>query len=315
MAIKLGYLLPTREKIMENRPAVAPLIELARRAEATGLDCVWVGDSLLAKPRHEPLTLLAAIAAHTQTIALGTAVLLAVLRNPVLLAHQIATLDQISSGRLILGVGTGADLPSIRAEFAAVGVPFDKRGSRLLETMELCRALWAGEPVDWSGTWSLQDAVIGPTPFTRRGPPVWAGGNVDAVLRRTGRHFDGWFPSAPSQAASWAERWSRVRESAELAGRDPNELTGALYLTLSVDDDASKANERLDGYLQRYYNRDPQLVRAEQACYAGSLEGAAEWLKSYVDAGATEFALRVPGEHERNIDRVASLRDTIEAMI
>lgn len=311
MTVEFGYLLPTRERIMEGKPLVAPLVELAERAESLALDSVWVGDSLLAKPRHEPLTLLAAIAGRTRKIRLGTAVLLAVLRNPVLLAHQLATLDQACAGRLILGVGTGADLPSIRAEFAAAGVPFEKRGSRLLETMQLCRALWTGQPVDWDGLWTLRDAVIGPTPFTPGGPPIWAGGNVDAVLERTGRHFDGWFPSAPSDATLWGERWSRVRAHATDAGRDPGALAGALYLTLSVDDDASKANERLDDYLQRYYNREPHVIRAEQACYAGSLKGAADWLRGYVDAGATCFALRFPGDHERNMDRVGSLRELV----
>lgn len=313
MTVKLGYLLPTREQVMEGRPSAAPLIELAVLAESTGLDAVWVGDSVIAKPRHDPLTLLAAIAARTRTIRLGTAVLLAVLRNPVLLAHQIATLDQISAGRLILGVGTGADLPSIRNEFAAAGVPFERRGARLLESMQLCRALWTGKPVDWDGLWSLREAVVGPTPYARDGPPIWAGGNVDAVLRRTGRHFDGWFPSAPSDATLWAERWRRVRESAVSAGRDPGSIVGALYLSLSVDDDASKASDRLDDYLQRYYNRDPRRVRAEQACYAGNLEGAAEWLRSYVDVGATDFALRFPGDHERNIERAAALGELLGA--
>ena len=88
MSIELGYLLPTREQVMAGRPEIAPLLELTQRAESVGLDSVWVGDSLLAKPRHEPLTLLAAIAGRTQTLKLGTAVLLAVLRNPVLLAHN-----------------------------------------------------------------------------------------------------------------------------------------------------------------------------------------------------------------------------------
>ena len=313
MNVQLGYLLPTREQIMQGRTSTTPILELAKRAESSGLDCVWVGDSLIAKPRHEPLTLLAAIAAHTHSIRIGTAVLLAVLRNPVLLAHQIATLDQISSGRLILGVGTGADLPSIRSEFAAVGVPFERRGARLLETMQLCKALWCGKPVDWDGTWTLRGAVIGPTPYTSSGPPIWAGGNVEAVLKRTGAYFDGWFPSAPSQATLWAERWNRVQKSAEAAGREPDELTGALYLTLSVDDETPTANARLDDYLQRYYNRDPRLVRAEQACFAGNLDGAAEWLNGYVEAGATHFALRFPGDHERNIDRAVSMREKISA--
>jgi alkanesulfonate monooxygenase SsuD/methylene tetrahydromethanopterin reductase-like flavin-dependent oxidoreductase (luciferase family) len=99
MQLKLGYLLPTREQIMEGLPGAAPLLSLAERAETLGYDSVWVGDSLLARPRHEPLTLLAGVAGRTRRIELGTAVLLPALRNPVVLAHIVATLDQVSEGR------------------------------------------------------------------------------------------------------------------------------------------------------------------------------------------------------------------------
>jgi len=109
--MKIGYLLPTREQIMEGRPEAAPLLDLAAQAEALGFDSVWVGDSLTARPRHDPLTLLAGVAGRVPRIALGTAVLLPALRNPVVLAHQVATLDQVSEGRLILGVGFALNSP------------------------------------------------------------------------------------------------------------------------------------------------------------------------------------------------------------
>src|SRR3982751_1204306 len=133
MAPKLGYLLPTREQIMEGKPDAAPLLALATGAEAEGYDSIWVGDSLLARPRHDPLTLLAAVAARVPRVELGTAVLLPALRNPVVLAQQVATLDQISEGRVILGVGIASDFPNIRSESVAAGVPFEKRVGRLLE--------------------------------------------------------------------------------------------------------------------------------------------------------------------------------------
>ena len=105
MTVRIGYLLPTRESVMEGHHAAAPLLKLAEKAEGLGYDSVWVGDSLLARPRHEPLTLLAGVAGRTTDIALGTAILLPALRNPVVMAHQISTLDQVSEGRTIIGVG------------------------------------------------------------------------------------------------------------------------------------------------------------------------------------------------------------------
>ncbi|MDP6706596.1 MAG: LLM class flavin-dependent oxidoreductase [Alphaproteobacteria bacterium] len=194
----IGYLLPTREQIMEGRPEAASLLALAERAEGLGYDSLWVGDSLLARPRHEPLTLLAGVAGRVGRVSLGTAVLLPALRNPVLLAHQVATLDQVSEGRLILGIA--ADVPNIRAEFGSAGVPFEKRVGRMLEGLRLCRALWTGEPVDWEGRWQVEGGVLAPTPHRPGGPPIWIGGSVQASLERAGRHFDGWFPTGPDAA-------------------------------------------------------------------------------------------------------------------
>ena len=118
---RVGYLLPTRERVMEGRDETGSLLALAEKAEGLGYDSLWVGDSLLARPRHDPLTLLAAVAARTRKPELGTAVLLPALRNPVVLAQQVATLDRIAEGRVILGVGIAADVPNIRAEFTAAG--------------------------------------------------------------------------------------------------------------------------------------------------------------------------------------------------
>src|SRR5581483_11688627 len=151
---KLGYLLPTRERVMEGQPETGPLLALAEKAEGLGFDSIWVGDSVTAKPRHDPLVLLAALAGRTRKAELGTAVLLPALRNPVLLAHQAATLDRLCEGRLILGIGIAADTPAVRRDFEATGVPFDKRVARMNEAMQLCRALWTGQPVDWTGLWT-----------------------------------------------------------------------------------------------------------------------------------------------------------------
>src|SRR5580698_99819 len=105
MAVHTGYLLPTRERIMEGLHETGPLLDLATRAAALRFASIWVGDSLTARPRHDPLTLLAAVAVRAPRLSIGTAVLLPMLRNPVILAHQVATLDQIAEGKLILGVG------------------------------------------------------------------------------------------------------------------------------------------------------------------------------------------------------------------
>ena len=195
---KLGYLLPTRERVMENHHETGSLLALAETAEKLGYDSIWVGDSVTARPRHDPLTLLAAVAARTRKAELGTAVLLPALRNPVLLAHQVATVDRIAEGRLILGIGIASDMPAIRLEFEAVGVPFDKRVGRMNEAIRLCKALWTGKPVDWSKLWTVKQGTVGPTPHRPGGPPIWFGGGLPAGRERTGKLYDGWFPNLPT---------------------------------------------------------------------------------------------------------------------
>ena len=310
MSMKLGYLLPTRERIMHGQPDAAPILELADRAENMAFDSVWIGDSLLARPRHDPITMLAAIAGRTTRVELGTAVLLPALRNPVVLAHQFATLDQISQGRVILGVGIAADVPSIRAEFAAAGVPFEKRVGRMMEGLRLCQAFWRGEVVDWEGRWPVQQGVLAPTPHRPGGPPIWGGGSAPASLTRAGKNFDGWFPTGPD-AAGWGEQWQVVREAAREAGRNADDLTGALYLTMVIDDDADKAQSQINAYLEEYYGVAAAVMTARQACFAGPAGAAAEWLQGYADVGATHLVLRFAGDNERHMDMIADIRQSL----
>jgi alkanesulfonate monooxygenase SsuD/methylene tetrahydromethanopterin reductase-like flavin-dependent oxidoreductase (luciferase family) len=237
-------------------------------------------------------------------------VLLPALRNPVVLAQQVATLDQIAEGRLILGVGIATDVPNIRAEFVAAGVPFEKRVGRMLEGLRLCRALWTGETVDWEGRWTVTKSVLGPTPYRKGGPPIWIGGSVHESLERVGRLFDGWFPNHPG--ADWyAERWQEVQGIARAAGRDPAAITGAAYLTLAIDEDEGRANQRLDAFLEHYYGQPAAAMRARQACYAGSPAGAAAWLRGFAQAGASHLCLRFTGDHERHLETVAGMRAEI----
>lgn len=306
MSLKIGYLLPTRENIMEGRPAAAPLLALAEKAEGLGYDSLWIGDSILARPRHDPITLMAAVAARTTKPEIGTAVLLPALRNPVVLAHQIATLDQISEGRIILGMGIAADVPNIHAEFEACGVPWEKRVGRFLEGIRLCQALWSGEPVDWDGRWKVEQGVVGPTPHRKGGPPIWGGGAVPGALKRVARNFDGWFPTGPD-AEGYGERLNEVRKLTEEEGRNPDDLTAALYLTIAIDDDPAKADKRIDEYLYSYYHARPDILKKRQACFGGTVEGAVEWLQGYVDQGARHIVLRFAGDHDSNLDRLAGV--------
>jgi alkanesulfonate monooxygenase SsuD/methylene tetrahydromethanopterin reductase-like flavin-dependent oxidoreductase (luciferase family) len=307
MTPQIGYLLPTRERVMEGRPETASLLDLASRAEGLGFDSVWVGDSLLARPRHDPLTLLAAASARTKKAMLGTAVFLPALRNPVVLAHQLATLDQISEGRLVLGAGIASDLPNIRAEFAAAGVPFEGRVGRMMEGLRLCRALWTGKPVDWQGRWPVQGGVLGPTPYRAGGPLIWMAGSVRPAFERAARHFDGWFANE-ADLARWSGQWAEVQQILRDTGRDASHFVAAIYVTLAIDEDASRAGQRIDTFLERYYGQPAAVMRRRQACFGGPANAAADYLESFAKAGANHIIVRFAGDPDRQLDALTAIR-------
>src|SRR4051812_50080591 len=128
MTLRVGIMLPSRETAMTGEHDAPGLVEFAKAAESAGFDSVWVGDSLLARTRAEPLSVLSAVAAVTDRGALGTAALIAPLRHPLLAAAQAATVDQLSGGPLILGLRAGAPPPESRRGFGARGKPFARRG-------------------------------------------------------------------------------------------------------------------------------------------------------------------------------------------
>ncbi len=306
MAVEFGVLIPTREAVMSGRPETAPLLAMAERAEAAGFDSVWIGDSLTARPRHEPLTLLAAVAARTRRVRLGTGVLLPALRHPVVLAHVVGTLDRIAEGRVILGVGFAADTPPIRKEFAAAGVPFERRFGRVLEMIEICRALWSRDDVSFSGKhFTLEHVTMEPKPHRAGGPPIWIGGSGPTALRVAAR-FDAWFPTGPS-VEFFTEHFPTVQADARAAGRAADAVAGTAYVTLALDADRAAAEQRLHGFLETYYGAPARVIMKRQAAYAGPIEGCVEWLERWIAAGARHIALRFAGGDQlAQVDEVAS---------
>ena len=278
-----GLLLPSREALLWGNSDLAFVIEAARRAEKAGYDSVWAGDSLLARPRGEPLTLLAGVAGATSRVTLGTAVLLPLLRHPLSLAHVVATVDRISAGRLIVGVGPGAELPGTHAELAALGVPSDRRVSAMLSSVERCRRLWRNEE---------PGLELQPRPFQPDGPPIWLGGSGPRMLRLAGETFDGWLPFSPTPA-DYASGLRAVREAAERAGRDPDSVATGAYLTVAVADNPAQAASELDAYMRTYYGVPAEVMTRAQACHAGTLESAAEWFAAYRGAGARHLVVRL----------------------
>ncbi len=311
MSPKVGYILPTREYIMRGRHEAGPILDLAERAAGHGFDSLWVGDSVTARQRHDALTILAAVAVRAPGVAIGTSVLLTALRNPVALAQQIATVDRISEGRLILGFGVGPDTRAVRTEYRALGVPFEKRVGWTLEGLRLMRALWTGEKTDWDGRWQVDGVELAPLPHRKGGPPIIIGGGSPKVRERAGKLFDGWMPVS-ANATQWGAGWRDVQDHAREAGRNPDDLIAAVVLNLSIDEDEAKADALLDRYIAEYYGvQDPGPLRASHGSFAGTEAGAADWLNEFAEQGVRHFALRFAGENERHLEAVARIRKNL----
>ena len=208
----------------------AEALDLAVLAEALGFDSVWTSEHHFVDDGYLPslLPLCAAIAARTERVQVGTALLLAPLYEPLRLAEDAAVTDLIANGRLVLGLGLGWR----EEEFHALGVPLRERGRRLEDAVATCRAAWSGGPTTGHDG---ADVYVTPLPARPGGPPLWIGGLSEPAARRAGRVADG-FMATEVSPRSFAEQVGWVREAAERAGRGPQTLTFAVHVPTYVHD-------------------------------------------------------------------------------
>ena len=300
--MRIGVLIPTRGVVMRSarRPPVDECWTMARHADAAGYDAVWVGDSIVAKPRLEVLTTLAYLAGITTRVRLGTAVLLPALRHPVVLAGQIANVDQVSRGRVVLGLGVGWSLPSAEREWAACGADHKRRVRRLEEHVEVWRSLWSGEPVTRRGDdWELTGHTIGPLPWTPAGPPVLiTAGNrgemLPAQFDRFARLGDGIITTYVD-----AEECRLVRERAEEAlarrGRAARGFPLCVYTTVRMDDDPRIAERVTAEFLATYYGGG---VHSRGTMGLGPAGVVVTALRRYAAAGVTDLCIRFAGDDQ-----------------
>jgi alkanesulfonate monooxygenase SsuD/methylene tetrahydromethanopterin reductase-like flavin-dependent oxidoreductase (luciferase family) len=299
--LKLGLVLPTRNIITnESDPAeeLAGMVGMAQQLEQVGYDSIWVGDSLLGRPRPEPLTVLAAIAARTTRIGLGTAALLPAMRHPLQLAQQAATLDLLSKGRLTLGVGTGFPNDQTRLELDALEIPFGERIERCHETVNWCRQFWQGEALPFSAKhWELSLYESSPLPHQIGGPAFWLGGATENTCRTVGRYYDGWMPTSPSPEA-YGNGWQIVQEMAESSGRDGGKIVPCTVLTVSIGKDEHVARKDLADFIETYYSVPLEQAQTVIGCTAGTLAQVVERIQQFADAGVQYVQLRFASKHQ-----------------
>lgn len=269
-------------------------------AEGFGIDSLWVGDSLTAKPRMEPLSTLAAVAAVTNRARLGTAVMLGALRQPVLLAQSAATVDLMSEGRLTLAMGVGgAFTPSQQAEWANAGVDRGTRATRLAEVVRISRALWSDETVTFHGKhFNLDDVALGFRAHQRPSIPVLlachSGEGRERQYRRAATLGDGMISITDSPGA-FGEVRKRVLEEVNRLGKDPARFRSVYYMTINLNHDEETARAEADRWIKAYYGLN---FWGDRWGPFGAPSRVADRIHEYVSAGADEVILRMasPGQ-------------------
>jgi alkanesulfonate monooxygenase SsuD/methylene tetrahydromethanopterin reductase-like flavin-dependent oxidoreductase (luciferase family) len=292
--IELGVLIPIGQAQWGQGTDPRELLDFAVRAEELGYSSLWVNDFLLT-PRIEALTMLAAVAPLTSRVTLGTAALLPVLRRPVQAAQTLASIDLLSGGRLVLTVGAAFPGPFGVPQHALSGVPWERRFTRLDETVALWRQLWTAP--EGGGSFHgalLQFEQLPPmtAPSRPGGPPVWLGGASESALRRVGRHYDGWMPYPPS-ADGYSGGLATVRAAAVGAGRAAAAVTPALFVSVVVTDTVERGRALLGTFAQASYGVPLEQLEQIQALAAGPADVVAEKLRGYVAAGARHLAVRI----------------------
>ena len=279
-------------------------LELARRVEALGYDSVWTGDHVsFHNPLYESLTLLAAYAGITTRIRLGTAVYLLALRPAAIAAKVTASLDALSGGRLIFGVGVGGENPK---EFELCGVPHGERGARVTEAIDVVRTLWRDTPATFKGRFSSFEKVsIDPKPVQRPGPPIWIGGRSDAALTRAGRQGEGWV-SYVVQPERYAQSVDKIRAAAQAAGRRLDGFAFAHLAFITVGRDWESAKAVWVAHLSRRYAQDFEPL-ARKYGIIGTPEQCAEQLARFRDAGCTYIVLNAIGQPKDERDQLERL--------
>ena len=261
---------------------------IARRVDALGFDSIWTGDHVsFHHPLYESLTLLASYIGITSRVKLGVGVYLLALRHPTVAAKITSTLDALSGGRLIFGVGVGGENPK---EFEACGIPHTERGARVTEGIDVVRTLWRDSPASFKGRFTQFEGVsIDPKPVQRPAPPIWVGGRSDAALARAGRQGDGWI-SYVVQPERYKQSLAKIEAAASAAGRSLEGFAKGHLTFITLGKDYESAERVWVDRLSKRYAQDFGPL-AKKYGIIGTPSQCAEQMERFVEAGCGYFVL------------------------
>lgn len=289
----------------------------ARAAEDAGFDLIAAGEHMFFHgPVTNGLVQLAAAAGATSRIRLLSALTVVPLYQPGVLAKLVTTLDQVSGGRFDFGVGVGGEYPP---EFEASGVNVKQRGSRTDETLDLLQQLWTGDKVDFSGKYAtIPGLQLQPGPVQAGGPPIWLGGRKDAAIRRAARYASHWMPYmySPEQLE---KSLRQVREVAAELGREPSDISGAVYLWGAVDPDGTQSRQWAIDFVSKVYQQDFTPL-ADKYLIHGSPQQVVDRIGQYLEAGAETVIFAPVGDTDQQTpadgtDRRSAIFDTFAGSV
>lgn len=288
-------------------PTIDELSDLVTLVDRCGYDSMWVGDHVaFTIAIFDPLMQLAQAAVISRRLIFGTDVYLLPLRHPTSVAKQVSTLDHLTEGRFVFGVGVGGEFPK---EYEACGVPLNERGARLSESLMVMRKLWTGEPVSHAGKFfNFEGVRMQPPPRQPGGPPIWCGGRSDPALRRTGRMTDGWM-SYVVTPDMYRQGLEKIATAASEAGRTFDRGFGTAHLLFTrIDDTYEKALDAATVSLSQRYAMDFRKA-AQRYCALGTPQDVVETIFKFQQAGVRHLILDFVGpyeERDQQIERFAA---------
>ena len=293
--VKIGMMLAASDR--------QSVLARAHKMEEAGLDSIWVGDHIAFHiPVIESLSLLSFCAAATERIELATGVLLLPLRNPTLTAKMTGTIDMLSNGRLILGVGVGGEFPP---EFEAVGSPIAERGARTNEAIEILRRHWSEGAAEYRGEhFQFGKVKIEPKPLRPGGPPIIVGGRKAVSMKRAGRLGDGYI-SHMCDVGTYSSNLAQIGVHAAKAGRTGKPFQTAALLFTVLDDSYEAAHKRAAKMLGTIYNTD-FTEASKRYCLLGKPEDCLEQMRQFARAGCRHFVMSALSDPDEIIERAST---------
>jgi len=277
-------------------PKIDELVQMVEQVDRCDFDSLWVGDHIsMPIPFLDPLQQIAQAAVISRRLTFGVGVYLLPLRNFAPVAKQVSTLDLLTEGRLIFGVGVGGEFPK---EYEASGIPHSERGARLSDGIRVLKKFWSGAPVTHESPFlKFENVAMRPTPWQKGGPPIWCGGRSKPALRRAARIGDGWHSYAIT-SDMYRDGLALIKETAEEVGRSFSPFGTGHLLFARVSDDYESALDEAADHLSTRYNMNMRPA-AKRYGAIGTPQDVAEAIRNFYEAGVRHITLDIAGVYER----------------